>query len=99
MNGVYSASGPVSAVGCSSYSPLSSEVLAKLKSMETTWKCAGICEVSNKYLFSDVTYTYSIVNFSLSNTIFITSFQSGESRTTKPSIKLLFNRQLEIVPT
>ncbi|KAL4427535.1 hypothetical protein ABPG74_019491 [Tetrahymena malaccensis] len=54
LAGFFDPSGPINALGCKQYTPLSQSTVNLLQNLETSWKCAGICSVSNMYLFTDV---------------------------------------------
>ncbi|KAL4468277.1 hypothetical protein ABPG72_015813 [Tetrahymena utriculariae] len=54
LAGYFDPSGPINALGCKQYIPLSQSTVNLLQNLEMSWKCAGICSVSQMYLFTDV---------------------------------------------
>lgn len=60
--------------------------------MEVNWKCAGICEASNKYLFSDV-------RFLGDSQILYMKCLLGESRRTESIGELFRHCELEALST
>ncbi|EAR83155.2 transmembrane protein, putative (macronuclear) [Tetrahymena thermophila SB210] len=54
LAGYFDPSGPINALGCKQYTPLSQSTVNLLQNLESSWKCAGICSVSKMYLFTDV---------------------------------------------